>query len=197
MGHHLFPVPFNFPVPGHQVRHSALAALKCLPASHPVGLAMKPHDAPEKSSRSLSGEWVASQQPIGGQPVDSCSVPVGSRVQFEGKGGWGTHRGGDRLMFWWCFFFFFFGTCMWFTHQEITPAEVGEEHVSCVIPAWQEATWATRGTHGGRFNNPHPTPSANGPSWWNLRPQMEPVWILGCEWDQQKAKTDLRKICHT
>lgn len=50
MGHHLLPVPSNFPVPGHQVRHSPLVAVKCLPISHPVGMAMKSHEASEKAA---------------------------------------------------------------------------------------------------------------------------------------------------
>lgn len=41
MGHRLFPVPSNFPGPGHQVRHSAPAAVKCLSASRPVDMARK------------------------------------------------------------------------------------------------------------------------------------------------------------
>ncbi len=32
------------------MRHSPLVAVKCLPISHPVGMAMKSHDASEKAA---------------------------------------------------------------------------------------------------------------------------------------------------
>lgn len=54
MGHHLLPVPSNFPVPGHQVRHFQLVAVKCPPTSHPVGMAMKSHDGYEKAAVALT-----------------------------------------------------------------------------------------------------------------------------------------------
>lgn len=51
MGHHLLPAPLNFPVPGHQVRHSQLVAVKRLPPPHLVGVAMTSHDASEKGQK--------------------------------------------------------------------------------------------------------------------------------------------------
>lgn len=207
MGHHLFPVPFNFPVPGHQVRHSALAvaALKCLPTPCTVGLAMKSHDAPEKSSRSLSGKWVASQQPMGRRPVNSCSVPVGSRVQFEGKGGRGTHRGGDSLMFWWFFFFFFGRAC----GSPIRRSRQQRWEMS-MSAAWFQHD---RRPHGWRMA-PSPTvvhsiihtllhqlmDLPEQAPLQSLHPEMEPVCIFRCVfqessgiWSKTKSRTDLRR----
>lgn len=76
MGHHLLPVPSNFPVPGHQVRHSALVAVDRLPSSHPVGMAMKSHDASEKGCSCPNSKWRLNwvQAANQGGRVSSCSV---------------------------------------------------------------------------------------------------------------------------
>lgn len=47
MGRHLLPVSSNFPMPGHRVRHTPLAAGICSPILRPVGMTMSAHDATE------------------------------------------------------------------------------------------------------------------------------------------------------
>lgn len=102
MGHRLFPVPSNFPVPGHQVRHSPPAAVKCLSASRPVDMARKitwclrekkkkkPCGNP-KSERCL--DWFM-------QPVrEDMSTAALDRV---GAGRWATRGRDDGLVCCWC-----------------------------------------------------------------------------------------------
>lgn len=166
MGHRLFPVPSNFPVPGHQVRHSPPAAVKCLSASRPVDMARKItwclREKKKKKTLWKPKEWTlfglvyaASQ----GGHVNGCS----------GSGGGGTvSHAGKRwrprvLLMWWragglCVFG---GDC-----EEITPAEVGEAAVPGVI-------WCHRRPHGCCVSHepvrgclsahPQRTSSANGP----------------------------------
>lgn len=148
MGHHLLPAPLNFPVPGHQVRHSQLVAVERLPPSHLVGVAMTSHGASEKGQKvaqTANNVWAGSLQPI--REDVSAAAPLLDGHHFGlGRGGWWgllKERGarseemtasctGD--MTGWQAVWWFVCVCAFGGNRvEITPAEVGEAAVPSVI----------------------------------------------------------------
>lgn len=159
MGHHLLPVPSNFPVPGHRVRHSALVAVDRLPSSHPVGMAMKSHDASEKAAvaQIVNGVWIGSKQPIREDVSAAVLFSEGSWLQF------GTHKRDDGLVCWWydgmtgtrvglCFLW---AVCVCLCDHA---NRCGRVVCPWRDPAWLQTTWPPRGTSpcGCPSTHPHP-----------------------------------------
>lgn len=85
MGHRLFPAASNFPVPGHQVRHSPPGAVKCLSASRPVDMARKITPAETQTVAVWTG-------------VGSQSGRRRQRLLWTGAGLGATRRGDDGLV---------------------------------------------------------------------------------------------------